>query len=55
MEHVTEGIYFAAAAALFVLAVSLMLLSGRYVDRLFAGIEDVQPGSVLMREAVLDE
>ena len=36
MEHVTEGLYMAAAAGLFVLAVSLMFVAGRSVDGMFA-------------------
>lgn len=48
MEHVTEGLYMAAAAGLFALAVSLMLLAGRGVDGMFAGQQDmVLPGELL--------
>ena len=55
MEHVTEGLYLAAAAAFFVLAVSVMLLEGRAVDRLFGALREVQPGAVVTGEAYMDE
>ena len=51
MEHVTEGLYMAAAAGLFVLAVSMMLLAGRSVDGMFAGQENVSLPGELLREA----
>ena len=35
MEQVTEGLYMAAAAGLFVLAVRLMCVAGRSVDGMF--------------------
>ena len=48
MEHVTEGLHMAAAAALVALAVSLMLLAGRSVDAMFAGQQDILlPGELL--------
>ena len=48
MEHVTTGLYMAAAAGLFVLAVSLMFVTGRSVDHLFAEEQAVSlPGEVL--------
>lgn len=48
MEHVTEGLYMAAAAGLFVLAVSLMLIAGRNVDDMFAAEEQITlPGELL--------
>ena len=48
MEHVTEGLHMAAAAALFALAVSLMLLAGRRVDALLAGQQYIRlPGELL--------
>lgn len=55
MEHVTEGLYLAAAAALFALAVSVMLLEGRAVDGLFDVLREVQPGTVVTGEAYMDE
>lgn len=57
MEQVTEGLYFAAAAGLFVLAVSLLLLTGREVDALFDAVQEVTPRGVLLREveAAADE
>lgn len=52
MEHVTTGLYMAAAAGLFVLAVSLMFVTGRSVDRLFAEEQAVSlPGTFLWEEA----
>lgn len=51
MEHVTEGLYMAAAAGLFILAVSLMCVVGRSVDDLFAAEQEVRlPGVVLWEE-----
>lgn len=48
MEHVTEGLYMASAAGLFVLAVSLMLLAGRSVDGMFAEQQEILlPGELL--------
>lgn len=48
MEHVTEGLYMAAAVGLFVLAVSLMLAAGRSVDNMFAAEqESALPGELL--------
>lgn len=55
MEHVTEGLYLAAAAAFFVLAVSMMLLDGRAVDGLFDTLSAVQPDAVVTGEADMDE
>ncbi len=51
MEHITEGLYMAAAAGLFALAVSLMLLAGRGVDGMFADQQDVLLPGELMWEA----
>lgn len=51
MEHVTEGLYMAAAAGLFILAVSLMCVVGRSVDDLFAAEQEVRlPGMFLWEE-----
>lgn len=51
MEHVTEGMYMAAAAGLFILAVSLMCVAGRAVDDLFAAEQEVHlPGMFLWEE-----
>lgn len=51
MEHVTEGMYMAAAAGLFLLAVSLMCMVGRCVDDLFAAEQEVcLPGMILWEE-----
>ena len=48
MEHVTEGLYMAAAVGVFVLAVSLTLLVGRAVDGMFAEQQDILlPGELL--------
>ncbi|MBO5154469.1 MAG: hypothetical protein J6C00_08995 [Eubacterium sp.] len=52
MEHVTEGMYMAAAAGLFLLAVSMMCMVGRSVDDLFAAEQEVSlPGMILWEEA----
>lgn len=53
MEHVTEGLYLAVSAGVFVLALSLMLLGGRYVDDLFAPLDqvDMQSSVSVTREA----
>lgn len=51
MEHVTEGLYMAASAGLFILAVSLMCVVGRSVDDLFAAERAVHlPGMFLWEE-----
>lgn len=50
MEHVTEGLYLAAAAGLFVLAVSLLLLTGRSADALFDAVQEIEPRGLLLRE-----
>ena len=55
MEHVTTGLYMAAAAGLFVLAVSLMYVTGRSVDRLFAEEQAVSLPGALLWEEVCDE
>ena len=57
MEHVTEGLYLAASAGLFVLAVSLMLMSGRYVDALFVPLDhnDIRGNVSVIREVTADE
>lgn len=57
MEHVTEGLYLAASAGLFVLAVSLMLMSGRYVDALFVPLahNDIRGNVFVIREVTADE
>lgn len=53
MEHVTEGLYMAAAAGIFVLAVSLMLAAGRCVDKMFeAEQEMILPGELLWEKEV---
>ena len=52
MEHVTEGLYMAAAAGLFLLAVSLMFAAGRSVDGMFAAEQEVcLPGARMWEEA----
>lgn len=51
MEHVTEGLYMAAYAGLFVLAVSFMLLMGRGVDGMFSEWQDTSLPGELVREA----
>lgn len=51
MEHVTEGLYMAAAAALFALAVSLLLFAGRCVDGMFAAGRGIALPGELIREA----
>lgn len=52
MEHITEALYQAAAAGVFVLALSLMLYTGSCIDRLYAGCAAPQglAGSVLSEE-----
>lgn len=50
MEHVTEGLYMAASAGLFVLAVSLMFVTGRSVDRMFQAEQDIGLPGALVRE-----
>lgn len=57
MEQVTEGLYLAASAGLFVLAVSLMLWSGRCVDQMFASLQDADLYSrvSVTREVSADE
>lgn len=51
MEHVTEGMYMAAAAGLFALAVSLMCMVGRGVDDMFASQQEASlPGMSLWEE-----
>lgn len=50
MEHVTEGLYMAASAGLFVLAVSLMFATGRSVDRMFQTEQDIGLPGALVRE-----
>lgn len=55
MEHVTEGLYMAAAAGLFMLAISLMLVAGRSVDAMIELQQEISmPGTVLW-EDVCDE
>lgn len=52
MEHVTEGLYMAAAAGLFMLAVSLTLAAGRSVDRMIQTQQEIiLPGALLWEEA----
>lgn len=55
MEHVTEGIYMAASAGLFVLAVSLMCVAGRGVDNLFTAEQAVHLSGMLLWEEIGDE
>ena len=55
MEHVTEGMYMAAAAGLFLLAVSLMFVAGRSVDGMFAAQQEVSLPGTLLREDMADE
>ncbi len=57
MEHVTEGLYLAASAGVFVLALSLMLLGGRCVDDLFAPLHqaDMRSSVSVTGEAAADE
>lgn len=50
MEHVTEGLYMAAAAGVFVLAVSLMLLTGRAVDQMFLQEQAIRLSGELLWE-----
>lgn len=51
MEHITEAFYEAAAAGVFVLALSLMLYTGSCIDRLYAGrAPQGLAGSVLSEE-----
>lgn len=50
MEHVTEGLYMAASAGLFVLAVSLMFAAGRSVDRMLQAEQDIGLPGALVRE-----
>ena len=55
MEHVTEGMYMAAAAGLFMLAVSLMCMVGRSVDGMFAAEQEVRLQGTIVWEEVSDE
>ena len=55
MEHVTEGLYLAAAAGLFILAVSMMLLAGRSVDAMIASQQDIRMHGELLWQEVADE
>lgn len=55
MEHVTEGLYMAAAAGLFMLAVSLMFVVGRSVDGMFAAEQEVRLTGELLWEETADE
>ena len=55
MEHTMEGLYMAAAAALFMLAVSLMFMVGRSVDNLFAAEQAVSLTGDLLWEEEADE
>ena len=55
MEHVTEALYMAAAAGLFLLAVSLMYVSGHSVDQMFAEEQAVSLPGTLMWEEIGDE
>lgn len=51
MEHVTEALYMAAAVGMFLLAVHLMFVTGRSVDRMFATEQEVSlPGTFLWEE-----
>lgn len=51
MEHVTEALYMAAAAGVFLLAVSLMFMAGRSVDGMFAAEQEVSlPGTLLWED-----
>ena len=55
MEHVTEALYMSAAAGLFMVAVSLTLLAGRSVDRLFSTQQVVSMPGALLWEEMADE
>lgn len=55
MEHVTEALYMAAAAGLFMLAISLMFVVGREVDRMFVSEQTVSLPGTLLWEEVADE
>ena len=55
MEHVTEALYMAAAAGFFMMAVSLTLLAGRCVDRLFVTQQVVSMPGELLWEEMADE
>lgn len=55
MEHVTEGMYMAAAAGLFVLAVSFMLVAGECTDRMFAAEQAVDVNGSTLREVEAHE
>lgn len=51
MEHITEVLYMSAAAAVFIMAVSLMLLVGRATDHMLdAGQQITLPGQILTEE-----
>lgn len=55
MEHVTEALYMAAAAGMFMLAISLMFVVERDVDRMFAAEQTVSLPGTLLWEEVADE
>lgn len=55
MEHVTEALYMAAATGLFMLAISLMFVVGREVDRMFVSEQTVSLPGTLLWEEVADE
>ena len=55
MEHVTEGLYMAAAAGLFMLAISLMLVGGRSVDAMIELQQEISMPETVLREDVCDE
>lgn len=55
MEHVTEALYMAAAAGMFMLAVSLMFVAGRSVDQMFAAEREVSLTGDLLWEETADE
>ncbi len=55
MEHVTKGLYQAAAVGCFVLAISVMIVSAHALDGLFDRLMDTAPGMVASVEGDVDE
>lgn len=51
MEHITEALYMSAAAVIFILAVSVMMLVGRSTDHLLEAQQQIYlPGQLLTEE-----
>lgn len=51
MEHVTEALYMAASAGLFLLAVTLMFAVGRSVDGMYQAEQEIGlPGALVWEE-----